>query len=92
MAQSFICYLITVLLSPSGINAVLTGHSYGATEEGIKELLDEWKLFYPQRFATSSTSSSLPVAVEVVVGEYTDCYIRVVDLIFSFFCSQLEQG
>ena len=63
-----IMYFTTVLLSPSGINAVLTGHSYGATEEGIKELLDEWKLFYPQRFATSATSSGLPAAVEVVVG------------------------
>ena len=60
--------LLAVLLSPSGINAVLTGHSYGATEEGIRELLDEWKLFFPQRFAASSSSNNLPAAVEVVVG------------------------
>ena len=57
-----------MLLSPSGINAVLTGHSYGATEEGIRELLEEWKMFFPQRFATSSSSNNLPAAVEVVVG------------------------
>ena len=62
------CVYCSVLLSPSGINAVLTGHSYGATEEGIKELLEEWKLFFPQRFVTPSSSSNLPAAVEVVVG------------------------
>ena len=62
------CVYCSVLLSPSGINAVLTGHSYGATEEGIKELLEEWKLFFPQRFVTPSSSNNLPAAVEVVVG------------------------
>ena len=67
----FLFYL--VLLSPSGINAVLTGHSYGATEEGIRELLEEWKLFFPQRFTTSSSSSNLPAAVEVVVGMILSC-------------------
>ena len=60
--------ILSVLLSPSGINAILTGHSYGASEEGVRELLEEWKLFFPQRFATSSTSNNLPAAVEVVVG------------------------
>ena len=57
-----------MLLSPSGINGVLTGHSYGATEEGIRELLEEWEKFFPQRFTPSSSSNNLPAAVEVVVG------------------------
>lgn len=64
----YVPIVFLVLLSPSGINAVLTGHSYGATEEGIRELLDEWKMFFPQRFTNPSSSSNLPAAVEVVVG------------------------
>lgn len=56
-----------VILSPSGLNAIMTGHSYQITDPGIEELLDEWKLFYPLRFE-AETQSQLPAAVEVVLG------------------------
>lgn len=56
-----------VILSPSGLNACMTGHSYKTTDTGISEILEEWKLFYPQRF-TLNSSPSLPAAIEVVLG------------------------
>lgn len=59
--------LHTVILSPSGLNAVMTGHTYKLTDSGIREVLDEWKLFYPRRFAVDP-SPNLPAAIEVVLG------------------------
>ena len=56
-----------VILSPSGLNGIMTGHSYRNTDPGIDSLLDEWKLFYPRRFDCSSPPQ-LPAAVEVVLG------------------------
>ncbi len=58
----------TVILSPSGLNAVMTGHTYKLSDTGIREVLEEWKLFYPQRFASDPPSSNLPAAIEVVLG------------------------
>lgn len=62
--------IIIVILSPSGVNAIMTGHSYQVTDPGIEELLEEWKLFYPLRFTSSDTlpTQQLPAAVEVVLG------------------------
>lgn len=59
--------LLTVILSPSGLNAFMTGHSYKTTDAGISEILEEWKMFYPRRFDLDS-SPSLPAAIEVVLG------------------------
>ena len=60
-------HLLAVILSPSGLNAVMTGHSYKMSDTGIDELLDEWKLFYPRRFALDP-SPNLPAAIEVLLG------------------------
>lgn len=60
-------YVFAVILSPSGLNAFMTGHSYKSTDAGITEILDEWKLFYPGRFDLDP-SPSLPAAIEVVLG------------------------
>eukprot|EP00731_Ephydatia_muelleri_P022484 Em0015g67a len=56
---------LQVILSPSGLNAIMTGHSYRATDPGIQDILEEWKLFYPRRF-TIEPPPGLPSAVEVV--------------------------
>lgn len=56
-----------MILSPSGLNAVMTGHSYKTTDCGISDILEEWKLFYPRRFDLD-VSPSLPAAIEVVTG------------------------
>ena len=56
-----------MILSPSGLNAIMTGHSYRGSDLGIDELLQEWKLFYPRRFNVDPTPQ-LPAAVEVVLG------------------------
>ena len=56
-----------VILSPSGLNAVMTGHSYNLSDTGIDKILEEWKLFYPRRFNQES-SLGLPAAIEVVIG------------------------
>ena len=56
-----------VILSPSGLNGIMTGHSYRITDPGIDDLMEEWKLFYPRRFE-NNMSSQLPAAVEVVLG------------------------
>lgn len=37
------------------------------SDSGIGEILEEWKLFYPQRFEMEA-SSGLPAAIEVVLG------------------------
>lgn len=58
---------LQVVLSPSGLNAVMTGHSYKATDPGIQDILEEWKLFYPRRFSIEPPPG-LPSAVEVVLG------------------------
>ena len=52
---------------------MMTGHSYKTSDAGIDEILEEWKLFYPRRFSqdsasSASSSSSLPAAIEVVLG------------------------
>ena len=56
-----------VILSPSGLNGIMTGHSYKMSDPGIDEILEEWKLFYPRRFALDPTPT-LPSAIEVVLG------------------------
>ena len=63
----FTINLSTVILSPSGLNAVMTGHSYKMSDTGIDEILEEWKLFYPRRFALDP-SPNLPAAIEVLLG------------------------
>ena len=64
----FVCVCIcVVILSPSGLNAVMTGHSYKTSDAGISDILEEWKLFYPRRFDLD-LSPSLPAAIEVVTG------------------------
>ncbi len=45
----------------------MTGHTYKLSDSGIREVLDEWKLFYPRRFAVDP-SPNLPAAIEVVLG------------------------
>lgn len=45
----------------------MTGHSYKVSDTGIDEILEEWKLFYPRRFALDP-SPSLPAAIEVLLG------------------------
>ena len=59
----------SVLLSPSGLSATLTGHTYTMADESVREIVEEWKLFYPKMFFPEF-DSDLPVAVEVVIGEY----------------------
>ena len=59
--------LPTVILSPSGLNAIMTGHSYKACDSGIPEILQEWKMFFPRRF-NLDTSTALPAAIEVLLG------------------------
>ena len=56
-----------VILSPSGLNAVMTGHSYTLSDVGIDKIIEEWKLFFPRRF-NQELSLGLPAAIEVVVG------------------------
>ncbi|CAI8023038.1 Mediator of RNA polymerase II transcription subunit 13-like [Geodia barretti] len=58
---------LQVILSPSGLNAVMTGHSYSLSDSGIDKILEEWKLFFPRRFSADS-SLGLPAAIEVVIG------------------------
>ena len=58
---------LPVILSPSGLNAVMTGHSYSLSDAGIDSILEEWKLFFPRRFSQDS-SLALPAAIEVVIG------------------------
>jgi mediator of RNA polymerase II transcription subunit 13 len=58
---------LQVILSPSGLNAVMTGHSYTLSDTGIDKILEEWKLFFPRRFNQDS-SLTLPAAIEVVIG------------------------
>ena len=38
------------------------------TDPGIEDLINEWKLFYPNIFDSSDAPSNLPAAVEVVLG------------------------
>ncbi len=59
--------LFSVILSPSGLNAFMTGHSYKMSDDGISEILEEWKLFFPRRFDLEQPPS-LPAAIEVVLG------------------------
>ena len=56
-----------MILSPSGLNAVMTGHSYKGSDAGIDDILEEWKLFFQRRF-TLDPSPALPAAVEVILG------------------------
>ena len=56
-----------VILSPSGLNAVMTGHSYKSSDPGIDDILEEWKLFFQRRF-TLDPSPGLPAAIEVILG------------------------
>ncbi|XP_078599270.1 mediator of RNA polymerase II transcription subunit 13-like [Branchiostoma floridae x Branchiostoma japonicum] len=70
-----------VLLSPYGLHATLTGRTYKASDPTTQRLLDEWKHFYPLSDQASAdvgaagdASSTLPVAVEVVVGGVRMCY------------------
>ena len=58
---------LTVILSPSGLNAVMTGHSYKSSDAGIEDILEEWKLFFQRRF-TLDPSPGLPAAIEVILG------------------------
>ena len=45
----------------------MTGHSYKVSDTGIDDILEEWKLFYPRRFALDP-SPNLPAAIEVLLG------------------------
>ena len=56
-----------MILSPSGLNAVMTGHSYKGSDAGIDDILEEWKLFFQRRF-TLDPSPGLPAAIEVILG------------------------
>ena len=64
---SHIPHTHTVILSPSGLNAVMTGHSYKSSDPGIDDILEEWKLFFQRRF-TLDPSPGLPAAIEVILG------------------------
>ena len=59
--------LIPVLLSPSGLSATLTGHSYSLSDDNVREMMEEWKLFYPKKHP-SDHNYDMPAAVEVVIG------------------------
>ena len=56
-----------VLLSPSGLSATLTGHSYSLSDDNVREMMEEWKLFYPKKHP-SDHNYDMPAAVEVVIG------------------------
>ena len=59
----------TVLLSPSGLSATLTGHTYTMADDSVRDIMEEWKLFYP-KMVFPEYDSDLPLAVEVVLGTY----------------------
>lgn len=77
---------IPVILGPYGLSGTLTGVSY-ISEPSTQKLLDEWKLFFPvetKALLTDSPESSLPAAVEVIVGghkmRYPTGYVLVTDM------------
>uniref|UniRef100_UPI00358DF476 mediator of RNA polymerase II transcription subunit 13-like n=1 Tax=Myxine glutinosa TaxID=7769 RepID=UPI00358DF476 len=67
-----------VILSPYGLNGVLTGQTYKLGDSGVWRVLEEWQQFYP--VVTSGAEGlphdtgdiamedDVPVAVEVMVG------------------------
>ena len=65
----------TVLLSPSGLSATLTGHTYTVADDSVRDIMEEWKLFYP-KMVFPEYDSDLPLAVEVVLGTcFALCFV-----------------
>ena len=66
---------IPVILGPYGLSGTLTGATYRLTDQTTQKLMDEWQLFFPidfknsSSFQNSSSDSSLPPVVEVIVGK-----------------------
>lgn len=49
------------------MSATLTGHSYSLSDDNVREMMDEWKIFYPKKHP-SDHNYDMPAAVEVVIG------------------------
>lgn len=64
-------FIHPVLLSPSGLSATLTGHSYSLSDDNVREMMDEWKIFYPKKHP-SDHNYDMPAAVEVVIGVWVN--------------------
>jgi len=66
-----------VILSPSGLNAVMTGHSYKGSDAGIDDILEEWKLFFQRRFTLDpSLPPSLPFHLSTHISRLSLVVIR----------------
>ena len=66
---SFFHLTSTVVLSPYGLSASVTGHSLSINDIKASKLLDEWSKFYPALVNDESTANGFPPVVEVIRGE-----------------------
>lgn len=67
----------SVILSPFGLSAVLTGNKSDNFEQYADKIVNDWNAFYPMKYSgsssendsfSSSSKSSLPSLVEVISG------------------------
>jgi mediator of RNA polymerase II transcription subunit 13 len=69
-------YMQSVILAPFGLSAVLSGSKNSENiDQNAEKIINDWNTFYPMKKLDSDTSSSkLPLLVEVISGMSKTCY------------------